>query len=396
MFRIGWSDYWLISAWIIFTIWVVGLIWTIYCLRKQPFLDISVEKISTDENIFVSIIVPVRNEAHRVLEKSLLSMLNQSYSNYELIVLNDRSTDESKEILTKLQAVNDKLKVIDGRETPDDWLGKPFALQQAFQNALGKWILTTDADIIFSHETLHTALNYAEENKLDALTLMPRQICYSFWEKLFIPVFIWFCLLIKPLHRANQPRRKTSFGSGNFFMLQRTVLEKLGGFRVVKNEITEDLKLAEIIKEKGFKLRTGYAPNLIQTRMYSGFSEIWEGFTKNLFSAMKFSLPNTIIGSFWILFLGVLPLFLSLTALFYEHFMLFIPLFSAYLLQVSVFFLIQCEMNRKFFYAFFVPLGLLMFLVILINSALRVRCGKGVTWKGRTIYEDGGIVPPVN
>jgi cellulose synthase/poly-beta-1,6-N-acetylglucosamine synthase-like glycosyltransferase len=176
-----------------------------------------------------------------------------------------------------------------------------------------------------------------------------------------MPVFFWFCLLIKPLHRANHPRLKTSFGSGNFFMLRRKVLEKTGGFSTIKNEITEDLKLAEIIKERGFRLRAEYAPNLIRTRMYMGFSEIWEGFTKNLFPALKFS---------------------------------FIPLFSAYLLQVFVFFLIQREMSQNFFYAFLVPLGLLMFLAILMNSALRVRGGKGVTWKGRTIYKEGGVLPP--
>jgi chlorobactene glucosyltransferase len=394
MYKIAWSDYWLISAWIIFAIWLIGLIWTVYCLRKRPLLDIFEKKVPMVAEVFVSIIVPVRNEAHRVLEKSLSSILNQSYKNYELVVLNDCSTDETEEILRKLQAFNAKLKVINGRQTPDGWLGKPYALQQAFQHSQGKWILTTDADIIFSPEALQTALNYAEENKLDALTLMPKQICASFWEKLFMPVFFWFCLLIKPLHRANHPRLKTSFGSGNFFMLRRKVLEKTGGFSTIKNEITEDLKLAEIIKERGFRLRAEYAPNLIRTRMYMGFSEIWEGFTKNLFPALKFSLPKTIIASFWIFVLGVLPFFLLLTTLFYENLLFFIPLFSAYLLQVFVFFLIQREMSQNFFYAFLVPLGLLMFLAILMNSALRVRGGKGVTWKGRTIYKEGGVLPP--
>jgi cellulose synthase/poly-beta-1,6-N-acetylglucosamine synthase-like glycosyltransferase len=182
MYKIAWSDYWLISAWIIFAIWLIGLIWTVYCLRKRPLLDIFEKKVPMVAEVFVSIIVPVRNEAHRVLEKSLSSILNQSYKNYELVVLNDCSTDETEEILRKLQAFNAKLKVINGRQTPDGWLGKPYALQQAFQHSQGKWILTTDADIIFSPEALQTALNYAEENKLDALTLMPKQICELFAE----------------------------------------------------------------------------------------------------------------------------------------------------------------------------------------------------------------------
>lgn len=322
-------------------------------------------------------------------------MLGQTYKNYELIVLNDRSTDNTREILEKLTTRNERLKIVEGVEPEKDWLGKPHALEQAFRHSKGEWILTADADIIFAPETLETVVGYAEENNFDALTLIPKQIFGSFWEKLFMPVFGWFCLLAMPLHRVNDANRKESMGVGNFFMFRREALEKIGGFESVKAEVAEDLKLAEILKNKKFKLRIDYA-EFVETRMYSGFREIWEGFTKNLFSGMKFSVAKTIFGSLSILMFGVLPLFFAIAFLFFSHTALFFPLFAAYVFQVLIFIFINLKWRGNVFFAFLTPFGLALFLAILINSTVKVLSGKGVTWKGRAIYKKGGIRPPLN
>ncbi len=201
-----------------------------------------------------------------------------------------------------------------------------------------------------------------------------------------MPVFGWFCLLAMPLHRVNDPHRKESMGVGNFFMFRRSVLEKIGGFESVKAEVAEDLKLAEILKNKKYKLRIDYA-EFVETRMYSGFREIWEGFTKNLFSGMKFSISKTIFGSLSILLFGVLPLFFAIAFLLFGNFALFLPLFSAYIFQVLIFFVINLKWRGNIFYALLTPIGLALFLVILANSTVKVLSGKGVMWKGRAIYE---------
>lgn len=393
--NIGFSEYLLISAWCIFAVWLTGLFWTIYCLKKQPVLEVQEENFLSEEK-FLTILVPVRNEANRILEESLNSMLTQTYRNYEVVVLNDRSTDKTKEILEKLQSLtsNSKFQIIEGNKLPKDWLGKPHALQQAFQAAKGEWILTTDADVIFAPETLKTAINYAEKNNFDVLTLMPKQISKSFWEDFFIPIFSWFGLLIRPFHRVNDPKLETFCGVGNFFLLRRNVLEKIRGFEAVKNEVAEDLKLAEIIKKKGFNLRIEYAPDFLETRMYRNFSEIWQGFTKNFFSGTNQSLLTTLINCFWILVLGFLPIFLAIWALFAEKILLFLPLFSAYVLQVLTMVILRFYLKSKIFSAFLAPFGFAMFLAILINSTVKIRSGKGVSWKGRAIYEKKRIQPP--
>jgi chlorobactene glucosyltransferase len=345
---------------------------------------------------FVSILVPARNEADRILKKNVYSILAQNYPNYEVIVLNDRSTDETGEILKEIKIQNPKSKIqnLIGVDPPPGWLGKPHALEQAFKKAKGEWILSTDADIIFAPDALQTAVNYAEQNGFDALTLLPKQIFGSFWEKLFLPVFGWFCILAMPLHRVNDPNCRESMGVGNFFLLRRESLEKIGAFHAVKAEVAEDLKLAEIIKKKGFKLRIDYAPDLIETRMYAGFREIRDGFTKNLFAGMKFSFAKTFFSLISIFLFGFLPFFISLYALISGNFALYLPFFLIYLLQVFTLGLIYREWRVKLFYAWLAPLALLLFLAILANSAVKVLNGKGVKWKGRAIYEQDGVRPP--
>lgn len=389
---IGFSEYLLLSAWFGCAVWLCGLFWTIYCLKKQPVLGTQKKNFLPEEK-FLSILVPVRNEANRILEKSISSMLTQTYKNYEVVVLNDRSTDNTREILENLQfeISNFKFQIIDGNELPKDWLGKPHALQQAFETAQGEWILTTDADVIFAPETLQTAVKYAEKNNFDALTLMPKQDLKSFWEEFFMPVFSWLGLLIRPFHRVNNPKLKTFCGIGNFFLMRRNILDKIGGFESVKNEVAEDLKLAEIIKKKGFNLQIEYAPNLIETRMYKGFSEIWEGFTKNFFAGMNHSLLKAINGGFWVLLMGVLPFFLAIWTLFSGNFLFFLPLFLTYLLQVSTLAILRFYFESKVFYAVFAPFGFVLFLAILANSTIKILSGKGVKWKERAIYGKNGI-----
>ncbi len=387
----------LIFAWSIVALWLAALVWTRRCLHKQQPLALN-KTAKTKREPLVSILIPARNEANRVLEKSIGSMLNQTYGNFEIIVLDDRSTDDTGKIIEKVFAgqsktENPKSKIVSGVEPPKDWLGKPFALQQALKFAGGEWILTADADVIFAPETVETVVDYVETNNCDALTLAPKLVFASFWETLFMPVFAWFCVLAMPLHLANDAKRPESIGFGNFFMFRRSVLEEVGGFQSVKSEVAEDLKLAEILKKKGFNIRADYAPELIETRMYAGFREIWEGFTKNLFPGMNFSLPKTIFSLFTIFLYGVLPLPLAIAALVFSRFALFIPLVSVYFLQIIVFVVIQKRWRGNALYAVLTPLGLLMFAAILFNSTVKVLSGVGVVWKGRAIYEKGGIEP---
>jgi chlorobactene glucosyltransferase len=381
----------LLCAWLSFSVWPAAIAWTLYCLARQPRLG---PCSGPSPETLVSIVVPVRNEADRILARSIGSMEAQDHPDLEIIVVNDRSTDGTGLILRGLADDLRRVRVIDGSETPEGWLGKPHALAQGVAAASGEWILMTDADIVFHPSAVSAALRDASENRSDALSLLPFQRLGGFFEQLFLPAFAWFCVLARPLHRVNDPRTKTSFGSGNFFLVRREALETVGGLDGVRDDVAEDLKLAALLKRAGRPYRAAYAPGLLETRMYAGLSEVWEGFSKNLFSGMKFSVGRTLVGVFWIIVLGILPAALAIAAFAADRTELALPLIATYFAQVILFAIVRIYFGASVIYALLAPFGFVMFAAILLNSARRILTGAGVEWKGRRIYEAGGIVPP--
>lgn len=170
--------------------WLVIVVLTIYSLsRQRPLLATPNLRLTASDVPLVSILVPARNEQQRVLEPCIRSILAQDYGNFEVIAVNDRSTDNTGTILKTLAMTDERLRVIEGEELPPGWLGKPYAMQQALKHARGEWILATDADMIFEAAALRTALDRVLESNEDALTLIPRFETVSFWERVMIPTW---------------------------------------------------------------------------------------------------------------------------------------------------------------------------------------------------------------
>jgi chlorobactene glucosyltransferase len=377
-------------------LWGIALLWFLLKGRHQPTLNLISD---TSEALGkVSVIVPARNEANRVLVECIESLLAQNYPDFEVIVVDDRSTDGTLGILESISVEHNqnRLKIVQGRDLPEDWLGKPHALQQGLDVSSGEIILTTDSDIVFHRDALLTSVAYLNSKRLDVLSLVPRLQLETFWERVFMPVFGWFCLIAMPLEKVNDPNKKETIGVGNFFLLRRAALDVIGGFAAVKRDVAEDLRLAELVKEKRLSLMVETAPDLISTRMYYGLDEIWDGFTKNLFSALKFSTVKGLFGAISIFVFGFLPILLVGVTLIMGN-----PLAStlfaiSYLIQVSIFSAIIKSIEQNPIYSLFIPLGFGVYALILLNSMFRILSGKGVTWKGRNIYEKGGMKPPTD
>lgn len=355
----------------------------------------------------VSILVPARNEAGRVLAASIKSMLAQDYGRFEVIVVDDRSTDDTAKILHELAKRDARLRVIDGAKLPEGWLGKPHTMQQAFQAATfankdsRSWILATDADMIFDSRAVRTTVAHAEANNYDAVTLFPHVECVTFWERVFMPTFGWFMLIARPLEKVNDEKKSDAIGVGGFFLIRQSWLERLSGWAAVRAEVAEDLRLAETLKAAGARLRVEYAPQLIRTRMQTNLKEIWEGFTKNLFAGTRFSLAPAIFGGIAVLLFSVLPPVLSVVCLLLAvacgqnaAWDLFIPLACVWFVQFVAFAFPYRQLNLPLQYAALVPLGHLLFVLILFNSAFKIAFGTGVKWKGRVLYDRAGVRPP--
>lgn len=388
-----------IALWATGLLWLAAIFWTRREIKALPPLAAS-QLLPQKKVPRVSVLLPARNEENRILQECVASLLAQTYQNYEIIAVNDRSTDRTGEILREMARGDSRLKIIEGAELPAGWLGKPFVMQQAFSVSDGEWILTTDADIVFAPDAIQTAIAHVEKHNFDALCLIPFDICASFTEQIFLPVFSWFRMLAMPPTRVNDFARPETMGIGNFFLVRRAWLEKINGFDKVKTEVAEDLKLARLLKKTGARFRLDYAPDLLETRMYSGFWEIWHGFSKNFFAGLNFSPANAIASALANLLFGVLPFFGSVFSLFALIFSgdnrwlwFFTPLGLIYFFQTVNFALLQHSRQQKLIYAFFAPpLGIALFTLILINSMILILSGRGVRWKGRAIYKKDDAV----
>lgn len=396
--------YVVLIAWAVALIWMLGAAVMLALLARLKFLKPADDPPPEAPGApLVSILLPARNEGRRVLAECVRSLLAQDYGNFELIAVDDRSTDATLPLLRSLAEGDPRLRVLRGGELPDGWLGKPNALRQALEAARGSWVLTTDADVVFHPSALRAALTYARAHDCDAVSLFPHFETHTFWEHVFTPTWLWGILVLFPPDLVNRRRGAwPAIGMGAFFLVRREALERAGGFAAVRADVIEDVRLAEKLKRSGAYLRAEFAPDLIRTRMYSNFRELWEGSTKNFFAALKFSYALTLAHLVWTISVAVVPAILvvlsaGLAAAGVEGPWreLLLPSSLALTLHVALLALVCARFRVPPAYALAGPLGFALACAVLLASAAAVTTGRGVTWKGRKIYgRAGGLRPP--
>ena len=348
----------------------------------------------------ISVIVPARNEA-RNIRRCVLALLAQTYSNYEVIVVDDRSSDETPLILAALQQEHpDRLQVVASGELPPGWAGKPHALHMGVQQAHGDWLCFVDADTFAAPDLLTAAFATAQAQQADLFTLLTSQELGSFWEKAVLPLVFTALSFGFPAEQVNDPRRPQAIANGQFILIRRSVYAAVGGHAAIRERIAEDKALAQQVKRHGYRLIVADGSRVASTRMYTRFAEIWEGWTKNIFLGMRdrlglllfgafvglvsaLLLPAWLLGSiFWFLSAGPQTGVASAALVMLQAFVLW-----AYLIYWRV----RASLAFKIspLYAFTLPLGALIFTAMMFASAFKVLSGQGVTWKGRTYTENG-------
>ena len=363
------------------------LIRTTYMLIATPVIRVF-DSVSGDSSN-VSILLPVRNEAARVLRQNLESLISQTHAWLQIIAVDDSSTDDSLSILHEYARLpNSRLRVIQGQEVPIDWLGKLFALHQAKALSRGEWLLVVDADVVYLPHSLTGALAFARENRLDAVSLLPRLELRTFWEAVVIPAMAWPSLIRVSTTQANRQRSKMCFGNGNFILMRRSAHDAIGGFKSYRRNILDDCATMERLKLAGYRVMVADGSRLMSSRMYSSFREILEGFGKNAFAALHFSILR-VTG---VLLMEILFVLLPPIYLFHEILTprtLMSPGMQVSGLAVTFFFLtmlcfgLRMRAGLRFF--IFYLLGHMIALAIVTYSMLTSKAKWGSSWKGRLI-----------
>jgi chlorobactene glucosyltransferase len=258
-------------------------------------------------------LVPARNE-EATLGFCLESLLNQDYPDYEVLVLDDWSTDRTADVLRRFSST--RLRKIEGKPLPQGWTGKNWACQQLAQGASGEVLLFTDADTVFAPDTLSRAVSAMTAEKLAMATGIVRNIVSGLGEQITVPFIIWSIMAILPLAVAYRWRgaKALMVASGKFLIFTRTTYEQVGGHQAVKAEAAEDLALGRVIKGAKLKWRLYDVTDLVSTRMYEGFCSAWAGFVKNFFAIFDYRLVPALFIWFWLLLITFHPLITVLVA----------------------------------------------------------------------------------
>lgn len=349
--------------------------------------------VSESEAPFVSICIPARNEEDTI-EHCVTSALKQDYDHFEVLVLDDNSTDGTTDILKQLSGIISNLRHIRGEPKPDEWFGKPWACHQLYQQSKGEVLLFIDADVWIEPDTLQKTV--AELKRYDMITVWPQQMLKSFWEKMVIPMVYFALLTLLPSKYVERSPRwlptglrylldpKFSAACGQFMAYNRLVLDEVAGFEQVKKAIVDDVEMAKILKQKGYMMRMFTGVEIVYCRMYKDHRGIWSGFKKNFMAGFGNQALFIIMGilHFVVFIYPVFALFYSLNSGFYEGILL--SGFSLLLIfaQRS---LIDHWFSWNLGYGLLHPLSVLWFQILGLVSLIHHLFGVKNSWKGRDV-----------
>lgn len=336
---------------------------------------------------YVSVLVPARNEENNI-ERCITSLLQQDYDNYELIVLNDGSTDRTGEILERLQHEDRRslVRIVDGKPLPEGWHGKAWACNQLGYAAGGEFLLFTDADTFHSPESLSRSVAAMHTSGADMLSMTPRQEMHSFWEKLIVPLIYFILLCYLPLKLVHaMPAPSLCFANGQFLMFRRRMYRKIGGHEAVSRDLVEDVWLCKAVKRNAGKVLSYNGMETVSCRMYRNLAEVWQGFSKNLFAGLGYSTPLLFLLMIITVLIYIAPYGFLVSAVVRADFS---PVyFSLPLLQVIIAMtsrlLIAGRFRQPLSGALLHVFSQMALLGIAANSFFLVAFGKGSQWKGR-------------
>jgi len=352
--------------------WTLAFIQTIANLRAVPRLKSDrAPKLQPR----VSIVIPARNEA-RVIERTVRAFLDQDYQNFEVIVVNDRSTDATGEILRSIH--DPRLVVVEPEETPAGWLGKPWAMEQGSARARGELLLFVDADLIYAPAAIRAAVAEIESSGAALIALLPHFEMKTFAENVGMPMLAYFAFCGMPLWYSNRSRSPLlALGAGSGNLIRRQTFESIGRFEQLKDAVIDDVGLARLVRVHGANTRAVRADDLISVRMYHNAREIADGFTKNIFIVMGRSYVVGAVMLPMLVILHLLPYALAVAG----YWLAIANVILISLTRVVLFRAFRYRLDNAIFLH---PLMVTFWAYIFLRSMWFTGVRKELHWRGRT------------
>ena len=348
----------------------------------------------------VTIVVPARNEEASV-GQALSQLLALDYDNYEVIAVDDRSTDGTGKIMDQFAdgrppsslehaetwsqrhpgPGDGKLRVVHIKELPRGWMGKAHAMWSAAKLSTADWILFTDADVMFRPDCLRRAIAYAEAERADHLVLFPRTIMKHPGEKMMLAFFqLMFVFGHRPWKVAD-PKAKDHIGVGAFNLVRRKVYEAVGSYEALRFEVVDDMKLGKVIKNAGFRQRNVLGEDLLELHWAQGALGVVRNLTKNFFAVMSFQAWRAIGFCVAAAFINIMPF----AGVFLAHGGARIPYAVALGCLFFLYFGMSLFSDVRPWYVLLHPLGTLLFIYTMLRSMAFALRNRGVEWRG-TMY----------
>jgi glycosyltransferase involved in cell wall biosynthesis len=372
--------FWIILFALIACFWLYFGLRNLIGLLYLPWLS-KFPPLNSENAPRISLVFAARDEQEK-LPQALETLSKITYPNLEIIAVDDRSQDKTPAILDETARANERLRIIHVKELPQGWLGKPHALQKAYEATTGEWLLFTDADVRFSPDSLGRAMTLAQSRNLDHLTLFGDVDREGFWDTVLLTFFGLAMHMAGESHRVSNPNSRAYLGIGAFQLVRRSAYEAVGTHKRLAMEVVDDMKLGKILKLGGYRSCVGVAVGFVAVRWHTGVGNLIRGVTKNFFAALNYSIPLAVT----VIVSMLLTNFAPFVGVILGHG--WVRVLAAISVAIALLFHVLVDLGAKIspLYALTHPIGALIFCWMMLRSMIVTLRQGGVMWRD-TFYK---------
>jgi len=367
--------------------WIVLIKSMLKTFHESPFLDKFKKKEHTNPK--VSIILPARNE-EKFIERCLDSLLEQDYTNYEIVAINDSSKDSTGDIIKKYSEKFPKVIFVDAKPKPDGWIGKNWACIEGYKKSSGELLLFTDADTMHTSSVISLAVSHLLSLDLDALTVIPKMLCLDKITKITLPMISTFLHTRFSALRVNDTSKNTGYFFGSFFIIKKSTYDSVGTHEDVKSELVEDGALGKKVKESNFKMRMVRGEHLVDAIWARDINTLWNAL-KRLMIPLYLQNAKIAVGIFFaVLFLLFMPFpILGYSIIFFNSMSSFLLLFAisciaSILVYIGGILDATKGLDLKLRYSLLAPVGSFIVVCGFLGGLIQAKSKAAVSWRGRT------------